>query len=432
MPLIEITCSEFKESEGSVTSVTVAPGQLVSRDQVLGSAENDKVSVDIPAPAAGIVREVLTKTADTIGAHTVLFRIETSEDAPPQPATEQKSSTVQTIEPAVAPEPAPAELAEPAQSAWPGSASFRPTHASPSVRRIALEWGADIARVRGSGPHQRVLERDLKDHVRTILARAASAPANASLQPSRTTTAAEARDAATEADSEFGPVEVRPLSLLRKTAARRVTESASTIPHVTQFGAADITELERWRLELNAEANAAQVKLTLLPFILNACAAALRAFPELNASFRGDKLVLKRFVHIGFAVDTPHGLLVPVVRDVDQLSITELARAVRELTQKAVHRKLTTSDLRGGCFTVSSLGSIGGRAFTPIINPPEVAILGVSRHSMEARWDGERFQPRLMLPLSLSYDHRAVDGAAGARFLAHIGELLSDLRRALL
>jgi len=297
---------------------------------------------------------------------------------------------------------------------------------------MALQWGANLARVKGSGPHRRVLESDLKDHVRAMLAQAAATPVSAHSQPEQTTTAAASLEA-TEADScEFGPVEVRALSRLRKTAARRLAESAMTIPHVTQFDASDITDLERWRRELNAESHAERTKLTLLPFILRACAAALLAFPEFNASFLGDKLVLRRFVHIGFAVDTPHGLLVPVIRDADRLSLAELAECVRDLAHKAVQKKLTTSDLRGGGFTVSSLGSVGGRAFTPIINSPEVAILGISRHSIEACWDGERFQPRLMLPLSLSFDHRAVDGAAGARFLRHISELLSDLRRVLL
>jgi pyruvate dehydrogenase E2 component (dihydrolipoamide acetyltransferase) len=278
--------------------------------------------------------------------------------------------------------------------------------------------GVELSQVAGTGPRQRILSSDVERHAQS-LARGA-----------RTSEVArEAPMTGVTSSGEFGEVELRPLSRTRRTSANRLAASAATIPHVTGFDRADITDLEEFR---RAHNDTSPQKLTMLPFVLKACGCALRAFPALNASLLEDGLLLKRYVHVGFAVETGEGLVVPVIRDLDRLSIREIAAQVTTLAAKARERRLTPGEQSGGCFTVSSLGGIGGTAFTPIINPPELAILGVSRHALEPRWDGVAFRPRLVLPLSLSYDHRAVDGAAGTRFLAYIAELLTDLRRALL
>ena len=294
---------------------------------------------------------------------------------------------------------------------------------SPSVRRAARELGVDLARVPGSGPRGRILAADVTAFVKRAMTEPVSVPAGRGLDLLPWPAVDFAR---------FGPVETRPLSRIRRLSAANLARNWAMIPHVTQFDEADITELEALRVRLNAERGAEGPKLTLLAFLVRACAAALLRFPELNASLDGDALVLKRYVHVGFAADTPGGLVVPVVRDADRKGVVELAGELAALAARAREGKLAPADVQGGTFTVSSLGGIGGTAFTPIVNAPEVAILGVSRARTAPVWDGERFAPRLLLPLSLSYDHRVVDGALGARFTAHLAGLLSDLRRALL
>jgi pyruvate dehydrogenase E2 component (dihydrolipoamide acetyltransferase) len=296
-------------------------------------------------------------------------------------------------------------------------------HASPSVRKLARELGADLARVEASGPRGRILHADVQRFVKEVVTAAATGGAGVGL------------DIAPWPKVDFakyGPVETKPLSRIKKISRTNLARNWVMIPHVTQHDEADITELERFRVELNAEHAKDGVKVTLLAFLVKACVAALRRFPDFNASLEGDQLVLKGYFHIGFAADTPSGLVVPVVKDADRKGVLEIARELAELAQKAREGKLQLADMQGGTFSISSLGGIGGTAFTPIINAPEVAILGVSRGATRPVWDGAQFAPRLMLPLSLSYDHRVVDGAAAARFTSYLAQLLADMRRAML
>jgi len=298
-------------------------------------------------------------------------------------------------------------------------------HASPSVRKFARELGVDLTRVHGSGPKGRILQADVQGYVKQAMSGpAAGAPAGAfalSLPPWP------------KVDfKKFGPVEVKPLSRIKKLSGANLARNWVMIPHVTQFDEADITDLEALRVEVNKENEKAGVKLTLLAFLMKACVAALRKFPEFNASLDGENLVVKQYFHVGFAADTPNGLVVPVVRDCDKKGVLEIARETAALAAKAREGKLTPAEMQGGCISISSLGGIGGTAFTPIVNAPEVAVLGVSKAAHKPVWDGKQFSPRLMLPLSLSYDHRVIDGATAARFTAYLGSLLADMRRAML
>jgi pyruvate dehydrogenase E2 component (dihydrolipoamide acetyltransferase) len=315
------------------------------------------------------------------------------------------------------PTPTPAATATPIPAA-----SSAQTHASPAIRKAARELGVDLAQVPGSGPRGRVLLEDVQKYVKQVLT-APPAPSGTDLRLLPWPKVDFAR---------YGPVETRPLSRIRRIAGANLARNWVMIPHVTQHDEADVTDLEAFRVRLNEERAREGVKVTLLAFVMKACVAALRQFPELNASLDGDALVLKRYFHLGFAADTPNGLVVPVVKDVDQKGVLQIARELSELAAKAREGKLGPADMAGGTFSISSLGGIGGTAFTPIINAPEVAILGVSRSATRPVWDGKAFQPRLLLPLSLSYDHRIIDGAAAARFTAFLAGLLGDLRRVLL
>ena len=303
-------------------------------------------------------------------------------------------------------------------------------HASPSVRRFARELGVDVARVKGSGPKGRILQQDVQNYVKGALAQpGAAAPAaggagegsQLSLLPWPTVDFA-----------RFGPVESKPLSRIKKISGANLARNWVMIPHVTQFDEADISDLEALRVQLNKENEKAGIKVTLLAFLIKAAVAALKKFPDFNASLDGENLVYKQYFHIGFAADTPNGLVVPVIRDADRKGVLEIAKEMGALSAKAREGKLGPAEMQGGCFSISSLGGIGGTAFTPIINAPEVAILGVSKSQTKPAWDGQAFQPRLMLPLSLSYDHRVIDGAQAARFTAHLAQVLADLRRVLL
>jgi pyruvate dehydrogenase E2 component (dihydrolipoamide acetyltransferase) len=298
-------------------------------------------------------------------------------------------------------------------------------HASPSVRKLARELGVNLARVGGSGPRGRIVQEDVQRHVKEVMS-ASAAPA-AGLRGALDLPPWPKVDFA-----RFGPIETRPLSRIRKLSKANLSRNWVMIPHVTQHDEADITDLEAFRVELNRESAKDGVKVTLLAFVVKACVAALKHFPDVNASLDGDQLVLKRYFHIGFAADTPNGLLVPVIKEADRKGVLEIAREAAELAAKARDGKLSAADMQGGTFSISSLGGIGGTAFTPIINAPEVAILGVSRSAMKPVWDGERFAPRLLLPLSLSYDHRVIDGAMAARFTTLLAGLLRDMRRAML
>jgi pyruvate dehydrogenase E2 component (dihydrolipoamide acetyltransferase) len=362
------------------------------------------------------------------------------------------AGTAPAAAPKAAPAPAPAESAPPAQAA-PASrqppvraepaaeaAGFKP-HASPSVRKFARELGVDLSRVRGSGPKGRVLQQDVQAFVKGIVTGAAPAPAAAG--PAAAGTGLALLPWPQVDFAKFGPIETQPLSRIKKISGANLARNWVMIPHVTNNEEADITELEAFRVQLNKENAAGEgkgppgsagagAKVTMLAFLIKAVVAALRRHPEFNASLDGDHLVLKRYFHIGFAADTPNGLVVPVIRDADQKGIFDLARETAELARQAREGKLKPADMQGGCFSISSLGGIGGTHFTPIINAPELAILGVSKSQMKPVWDGKVFQPRLMLPLSLSYDHRVIDGAAAARFNAFLAALLADFRRAML
>ena len=421
-----------------VIEVLISPGDHVEAEQSVLTLESDKATMEIPVPRAGVVKEITVKPGDKVNRGDLLFTLipdtntgtgevpgtaaEDAEAAPaPVPvATPQKSGGRQPGEKerARAPiVPRPADMA--------AIATGRTPHASPAVRRFARELGVDLQRVKGSGPKGRILKGDVQGFVKQALTQGgAVAPGSPFPLP-----AAPAVDFA-----RFGPVETVPLSRIKRLSGAHLHRCWLGIPHVTQFDEADITELDGFRKAQKDAAAASGIKLTFLPLLLKAAAHALVAMPSLKASLTpdGEGLVLKQYTHIGVAVDTPNGLVVPVVRDVDQKGVYQLARELGALSDKARAGKLLPGDMQGGCFSISSLGGISGTAFTPIVNAPEVAILGVSRAVMKPVWDGAAFAPRLMVPLSLSYDHRVVDGAEGARFTRLLGELLGDIRRVLL
>jgi pyruvate dehydrogenase E2 component (dihydrolipoamide acetyltransferase) len=407
-----------------VIDVLVKPGDAVRKDEALATLESDKATMDVPAPAAGVVRELRLKVGDRVGEGMLVAVIEATAAAPT--ATPATPATTPAT-PAAPPAPAPAVAAGPAPAAPaprpPAEGERKVTHASPSVRKLARELGVDLARVEGSGPRGRVLQADVQRFVKEALQSGVRGGTGVGLDLLPWPKVDFAR---------FGPVEVQPLSRIKKLSRANLARNWVMIPHVTQHDEADITDLEAFRVELNRDAGKDGVKVTLLAFLVKACVAALKKFPEVNASLDGDQLVLKRYFHIGFAADTAGGLVVPVVKDADKKGVLELAREAGELAARAREGRLQGADMQGGTFSISSLGGIGGSYFTPIINAPEVAILGVSRSVMKPVWSGEAFTPRLMLPLSLSYDHRVIDGALAARFVTYLGQVLKDMRRAML
>jgi pyruvate dehydrogenase E2 component (dihydrolipoamide acetyltransferase) len=444
-------------SDVPVIELLVAVGDRVKKDQGLVTLESDKATMEVPSPFAGVVREIKVKLGDALSEGHVVARIEVEDGAPataPAPAA--------TPAPAAKPAPAPAAVAErapaPAVAAAPVATGPAPAlantpgvdpevlppstppiaftaesllpdkvpHASPAVRVFARELGVDLAKVAGSGRGGRIAKEDVQAFVKKVMAEGVpmAAPSGGgggglNLIPWPKVDFA-----------KFGPVETQPLSRIQKLSGQNLARNWAMIPHVTQFDDADITEMEAFRKQLGEESK--ETKLTPLVFLIKAAVAALKAFPKFNASLDGDTLVLKRYFHIGIAVDTPDGLVVPVIRDCDQKGLLDLARELGEISKKARDKKLGPADMQGGCFSISSLGGIGGTAFTPIINAPEVAILGVSRSSIKPVWNGKDFAPRLMLPLSLSYDHRVIDGADAARFTSFLAKSLGDLRRLLL
>jgi pyruvate dehydrogenase E2 component (dihydrolipoamide acetyltransferase) len=407
-----------------VVEVLVKPGDTVTADASLVTLESDKATMDVPSPFAGTVREVRVKVGDRVGEGSLVLLLDAEGSAAaPAPGTAAASAAVPATAappvtaPVAAPTTAPAAAPAPASGVAPSGLA----HASPAVRKVARELGVDLARVTGSGPRGRVLQEDVQKYVKQALAGQVSGGTGLDLLPWPKVDFA-----------RFGPVETRPLSRIRKIAGANLARNWVMIPHVTQFDEADVTDLEDFRVKLNAELGDKGPKVTLLAFLVKACVAALQRFPEFNSSLDGDSLVLKRYFHVGFAADTPNGLVVPVVRDADRKGVLGIARELGELSAKAREGKLAAADIQGGSFSISSLGGIGGTAFTPIVNAPEVAILGASRVSVRPVWDGDRFVPRKMLPLSLSYDHRVIDGAAGARFTTYLAELLRDMRRAML
>jgi pyruvate dehydrogenase E2 component (dihydrolipoamide acetyltransferase) len=455
---------DFKDVE--IIEVAVSPGDHVNEEDPLITLESDKASMEVPSPHAGTIVDVKVAVGDRVSEGSLIASMEVGEATtpePPSPEGHQESDLSPAAEreaegpkegapkpetatpapaaaaPARKPEVEPggrvAEAMPRAGGAEPDrppidEASFAKAHASPSVRRFARELGADLGRIEGTGPKGRILKEDVQDFVKGVLSRppeapAAAAPAGGGLAVAEMP----------EIDfAQFGPVETRPLSKIKQLSGTGLHRNWVTIPHVTHQEEADITELEAFRKEMGEEAKAQGFRLTMVSFLLKASVAALRKFPEFNAALdrSRENLILKSYFHIGVAVDTPEGLVVPVIRDVDRKGIFDLARELGEISEKARARKLKTEAMQGGCFTISSLGGIGGVGFTPIINAPEVAILGVTRSRMQPVYQDGAFVPRLMLPLSLSYDHRVIDGAGAARFAAYLAFVLADVRRLVL
>ena len=418
-------------SDVPVIEIAVSAGDELEEEDALITLESDKASMDVPSPYKGKLIELTVKEGDTVSPGDLIGYMEVAGGKPraarPQAAPASESGTSESSKPAKASTPAGTPSPE-AQMAEYKPRSGKLVHAGPAVRMLARELGVDLAQVKPSGPKERVLKEDVHAYVKQVMAGQAQAPAAAAAGGAGI-------PAVPDQDfSQFGAVEEKPMGRLMKMGATNLHRSWLNVPHVTQFDEADITELEAFRKSMKAEAEAQGAKLTPLPFLIKACAFALRKFPQFNVSLKsdGETLVWKDYVHIGIAVDTPDGLMVPVIRDADRKSLIELAKESVELAGKAQSKKLKREEMTGGCFTISSLGSIGGTAFTPIVNTPEVAILGVSRAQMKPVWNGSDFEPRLMMPLSLSYDHRAVNGADAARFAAFLTQVLGDLRRLLM
>jgi len=427
---------DFKDV--SVIEVLVKPGDTIKAEQSLVTVESDKASMEIPSSAAGVLKELKVKLGDTVNIGDLLAILEGSAAAGASPAAA----------PAPAPAPAPAvaaAAAAPAQATASAPASqpaHDPTtapqgslpHASPSVRKFARELGVPLAEVKGSGPKGRITQDDVQAFTKSVMdgsvrtqAQAAKAPASSGGGAGLDLLPWPKVDF-----TKFGPIERKDMSRIKKISGANLHRNWVMIPHVCNHDDADITELEAFRVLMNKENEKAGIKITMLAFLIKASVAALKKFPEFNASLDGDQLVLKQYYNIAFAADTPNGLVVPVIKNADQKGIVQISQEMGELAKKARDGKLSPADMSGACFTISSLGGIGGRYFTPIINAPEVAILGVCKSSTEPVWDGKAFQPRLMLPLSLSWDHRVIDGAAAARFNAYLGQILADFRRVLL
>lgn len=420
-----------------VIEVLVHPNDVVSVEQSLITLESDKATMEVPSTFAGTVTAVAVKLGDRVSEGSEILTLtltETDDDvSAEEPIPEETESKELEIEEIHQDKPDPEDTSQsgendrgatPPPTPSPPSQHRQTAHAGPSVRRFARELGADLTQIKGSGRKGRILREDVKEFVKASLQKPSTGIldlGNLSSQP--------------DPDfSRFGEIEARPLSRIKKLSGTHLHQCWLGIPHVTQHGEADITDLENFRKNLKTEMEGQGLRLTLLPFLMKSAVCALQRFPEFNASLApgGDELILKKYYHIGVAVDTPEGLVVPVVRDVDKKGLAELAQELAELSGQARDKKLKPSDLRGGSFTISSLGGIGGTAFTPIINKPEVAILGVSRSEIKPVYRNSEFVPRLSLPLSLSYDHRVIDGAAAARFVVFLGQVLGELRRLLI
>jgi pyruvate dehydrogenase E2 component (dihydrolipoamide acetyltransferase) len=420
-----------------VIEICVKVGDTVNIDDALVTLESDKATMDVPSTVAGIVREIRVSMGQRLSEGAVVALVEATEagKASAVKSEEVKAPTPQASAPAPqATAPAIAAVTPPAPQPAPAApaALTGGAHASPSVRLFARELGVDLSRVAASGPKGRILKEDVSAFIKGVMqagpsaAPAAGSPAGASLGGLDLLPWPKVDFA------KFGPVEVQPLSRIKKISGQNLARNWVMIPAVTYHEDADITELEAFRVALNKENEKSGLKITMLAFLIKACALALKKFPEFNSSLDGDNLVLKQYVNIAFAADTPNGLVVPVIRNVDQKSIAELAVESGALAKKARDGKLGPAEMSGGCFTISSVGGIGGTSFSPIVNAPEVAILGVSKSVMKPVWNGKEFEPRLILPLSMSADHRVIDGALGTRFNVYIAQLLADMRRALI
>ena len=428
--------------EVTVIEVMVAAGDTIKVEQSLITVESDKASMEIPSSHAGVVQAVKVKVGDKVAKGTLVAVVQAAGGAAPAPrpaaaAFAPAAATASAPTPASTAATAPAgerlvpTAALPAHE--PGAPKGALPHASPSIRKLARELGVPLDEVKGSGPKGRITETDLQGFVKGVMAGSTQTRAQSAKAPAATAGSFPGLLPWPNIDfTKFGPVERRDLSRIKKLSGANLHRNWVMIPHVTNNDEVDITELEAFRASTNKENEKSGVKVTMLAFVIKAVVSALKKFPEFNASLDGDQLVYKQYFHIGFAADTPNGLVVPVLRNADQKGVLQISAEMGELAKKARDGKLGPADMTGGCFSISSLGGIGGTHFTPIINAPEVAILGLSRSALKPVWDGNAFQPRLTLPLSLSYDHRVIDGASAARFNAYLGQILGDFRRVLL
>ncbi|MDD4978124.1 MAG: dihydrolipoyllysine-residue acetyltransferase [Gallionella sp.] len=409
----------------SVIEVMVKVGDTIAAEDTLLTLETDKAAMDVPSPFAGVVKEIKIKVGDKVSEGSLILTLESAAGGAAQAAAAPAAAPVAAAPAPVAAAPAPAPIAAAVIApVVPVVAPVPPgskAHASPAIRRFARELGVDISQVPGGGDKGRVTKDDVQNYVKAVVSAPRGATGSGGLQVLATPVVDFAK---------FGEVDIKPLSRIKKISGANLHRNWVTIPHVTQFDEADITEMEAFRKDLSVEYAKQNIKITPLVFLLKAVVKALQQYPDFNASLdaSGENLVYKNYFHIGVAVDTPDGLMVPVLRDVDKKGLVQLAKELGEISAKAREKKITAADMQGGCFSISSLGGIGGTAFTPIINAPEVAILGVSRSNMKPVYKDGEFVARLMLPLSLSYDHRVIDGALAARFTAYLAKVLSDIR----
>ena len=445
MSIIEIKVPDIGDfDEVAVIEVLVKVGDTVKAEQSLITVESDKASMEIPSSHAGVVKELKTRLGDKVKQGSVVLLLEganlaTSAAAVQAPAAPTAPPAAPDLSPAIpAGVNAVAERSIPTAVLPPHEPTSPPInlpHASPSVRKFARELGVPLAELKGSGLKGRITEDDVKNFTRSVMAGAAATRAmgaSGSVKSSEGGAGLNLLPWPKVDFAKFGPIERKDLSRIKKISGANLHRNWVMIPHVTNHDNADITALEAFRVQLNKENEKSGVKVTMLAFVIKAVVSALKKFPDFNASLDGDQLVYKQYFHIGFAADTPNGLVVPVLKDADKKGVLQISSEMAELSKKARDGKLGGGDMSGGCFSISSLGGIGGRYFHPIINAPEVAILGLSKSVMEPVWNGQEFVPRLMLPLSLSYDHRVIDGAAAARFNVYLGQILSDFRRVLL
>ena len=453
MALVDIQVPDIGDvDEVGVIELLVKPGDTVKAEQSLITVESDKASMEIPSSHAGVVKELRVQVGDKVKQGSVVLTLEvaggseSASNSAPAPAV-QAQAAIKTEEvvaapaaaPAAAPPPAAIPAAAPLAAAavpahQPGTPSAGLPHASPSVRKFARALGVPLDELVGTGPKGRITQDDVQNFTKAVMGGAAQTRAAAAKAPA----AGGSGEGLNllpwpKVDfAKFGPIERKDISRIKKISGANLHRNWVVIPHVTNHDDADITELEAFRVQLNKENEKSGVKVTMLAFMIKAAVAALKKFPEFNASLDGEQLVFKNYFHIGFAADTPNGLMVPVIKDADKKGIFEISQEMGELAKKAREGKLSPAEMSGGCFSISSLGGIGGRYFTPIINAPEVAIMGVCKSSIEPQWDGKQFVPRLSLPLSLSWDHRVIDGAAAARFNVYFASLLADFRRIVL
>ena len=440
MSMVEVKVpdiGDFKEVE--VIELLVKVGDTVAVDQSLITVESDKASMEIPSSQAGVVKELKVKIGDKVAEGSLMLMLETEgaaagapQAAPAAAPAPAPAAPAAAAPAAVVPAPMPTAAPAPTPAAAPAAANGAIPHASPSIRKFARELGVDLTQVRGNGPKGRITQEDVQAYVKGVIAGGAAA-----------TSAPAAKGGGGGLDllpwpsldfSRFGATELQPLSRIKKISGPNLHRNWVMIPHVTQYDQADVTDLEEFRKASNAAMAKSGVKLTMLAFVIKACIAALKKYPVFNSSLdaKGENLIVKQYYHIGFAADTPNGLVVPVVKDADKKGIAQIAQEMGELSAQARDGKVKPADMQGASFTISSLGGIGGTAFTPIINAPEVAILGLSKSEIKPVWDGKAFVPRLMMPTSLSYDHRVIDGAMAARFSVYLTEVLADMRKTLL